>query len=184
MVQPTKTIYIVLLVLLNLSGQLYRPVHSQTTAPTLQQAKQTLDAGKYDQAETYLRQIVIQQPESAEAYFNLGLSLHLQMDLEEAIQTYKQAIQLDPTYDQPYTNMGLALIESNQLDTARAVFNQVLALPERVESPASIHTLAHYNLAIIWKRQGKLAAALKEVEAALAITPNFSQAQQLHRMLY
>lgn|GEM_PF-2471146 len=182
--QPTNTIYAVIGVLLSLSGPLCHPVRSQSTAPTLQQAKQTLEAGAYDQAETYLRQVVIQQPESAEAYFNLGLSLHLQMELEAAIKTYQQAIQLDPTYDQPYTNMGLALIESNQLDAASTVFNQVLSLPERVESPASIHTLAHYNLAIIWKRQGKLAAASKEVDAALAITPNFAQAQKLRRMLH
>lgn len=159
------------------------PAWGQPTAPTLEQAKQVLQAGQYDQAETQLRQIVNQQPDSAEAYFNLGLSLHLQMELEEAIQTYDQAIKLDPTYDQPYTNKGLALIEANQLDEASAVFQQVLALPERAESPASIHSLAHYNLAIILKRQGKLAAANKEVDAALAITPDFAQAQKLRQMM-
>lgn len=159
------------------------PAWGQPTAPTLEQAKQVLQAGQYDQAETQLRQIVNQQPDSAEAYFNLGLSLHLQMELEEAIQTYEQAIKLDPTYDQPYTNKGLALIEANQLDEASAVFQQVLALPERAESPASIHSLAHYNLAIILKRQGKLAAANKEVDAALAITPDFAQAQKLRQMM-
>lgn len=124
-----------------------------------------------------------QQPESAEAYFNLGLSFHLQLELDVAIKTYKQAIQLDSTYDPPYTNLGLALIESNQLNEAITVFKQVLSLPERLESPASIHTLAHYNLAIILKRQGKLGAALQEANAALVITPDFAQAQALKLML-
>jgi len=123
------------------------------------------------------------QPHSAEAYFNLGLSLHLQLELDEAIKTYEQAIQIDPTYDQPYTNKGLALIESNQLEEASIIFKQVLSLPERIETPASIHTLAHYNLAIIRKRQGKLDAARQEVNAALAITPDFLQAQKLLQML-
>lgn len=149
----------------------------------MKQAKQALNAGQYELAEIRLRQIVQQQPESAEAYFNLGLSLHLQLELEAAIKNYQQAIQLDPTYDQPYTNLGLAFIESNQLSEASLVFNQILALPERLESPASIHTLAHYNLAIILKRQGKLEAALQEVDAALAITPDFAQAQKLRLML-
>lgn len=156
---------------------------SQATQISLEQAKQELKAGQYNQAEIHLRQIVQDQPQSAEAYFNLGLSLHLQLELDEAIKTYEQAIQLDPTYDRPYTNMGLALIEANQLDEASTVFKQVLSLPERPEQPASIHTLAHYNLAIILKRQGKLDAAQQEVQAALAITPGFMQAQTLQQML-
>lgn len=179
--KPINTVRIVLLVFLSLSWPGHQPALAQ---PTLTEAKQALDAGKYDQAETHLRQIVNQQPESAEAYFNLGLSLHLQMDLKEAIKSYQQAIQLDPTYDQPYTNMGLALIEANQLEEASTVFRQVLSLPERSETPASIHTLAHYNLAIILKRKGQLAAAQKEVEAALAITPDFAQAQKLRKLLF
>jgi superkiller protein 3 len=165
-------------------GQLGHPALGQpATVSSLQQAQQTLKAGQYYQAEHQLQQIVKQYPNSAEAWFNLGLSLHLQMKLHEAITTYQQAIQLDPTYDQPYTNMGLALIESNDLEKASTVFRQVLTLPERPESPASIHTLAHYNLAIILKRQGKQTAAIQEVEAALAITPNFPQAQQLRKQL-
>lgn len=155
----------------------------QTTQTSLQKAKQELKAGQYNQAETHLRQIVQDQPQSAEAYFNLGLSLHLQLKLDEAIKTYKQAIQLNPTYDRPYTNMGLALIEANQLEEASTIFKQVLSLPERPEQPASIHTLAHYNLAIIFKRQGKLDAAHQEVQSALTITPGFAQAQKLQQML-
>ena len=156
---------------------------SQPPQTWLQQAKQELKAGQYNQAETHLHQIVQEQPQSAEAYFNLGLSLHLQLELDEAIKTYEKAIQLDPTYDQPYTNMGLALIEANQLDEASTVFKQILSLPDRPEQPASIHTLAHYNLAIILKRQDKLDAARQEIQAALAITPNFAQAQTLQQML-
>lgn len=96
---------------------------------------------------------------------------------------YRQAMALDASYDPPYMNLGLALIETQQLDQASQLFAQVLALPERSEMPASIHTLAHYNLAIIYKRQGQPAAALAEVEAALDLTPSFWQAQQLRRQL-
>ena len=174
---------VILFVLLSSLWPFPRWGQSQTNQPSLQQAKQELKAGQYNQAETHLRQIVQDQPQSAEAYFNLGLSLHLQLELDDAINTYKQAIQLDPTYDRPYTNMGLALIEANQLDEASTVFKQVLSLPERPEQPASIHTLAHYNLAIILKRQGKLDTARQEVQAALAITPGFAQAQKLQQML-
>ncbi len=179
--QPIHKTNVILVGLLSSLWKL--PALGQPSQPSFQQAKQALNAGQYELAETHLRQIVQQQPESAEAFFNLGLSLHLQLELDEAIKTYEQAIQLDPTYDQPYTNMGLALIEANQLDEASTVFKQVLSLPERQESPASIHTLAHYNLAIILKRQGELKAAMEEVNAALAITPNFAQAQKLRQML-
>ena len=80
-------------------------------------------------------------------------------------------------------NLGVGLIEINELEKAAARFRQILALPDRVETPASNHTLAHYNLAIILKRQGNRKQSLAEVKAALAITPDFEQAQLLIKQL-
>ncbi len=120
-----------------------------------------------------------QNPNSAEAFYQLGFSLHLQEDIDGAIASYRQAITLKPDYDAPHLNLGLALIELRQLDEAIQSFEQVLALPDRSEIPASTHTLAHYNLAIIHKRQDQLEQAQKDVDAALTITPDFPPAQEL-----
>lgn len=115
----------------------------------------------------------------AEQLFEQGVALHREGRFEEAIRTYQEAIRVSPTYDSAYINMGLAFIQLDQLDNAVPIFQQVLTLPDRQEEPASNHTLAHYNLAIIFSRQGKAEEALSEVQQALDITPDFEQAQQL-----
>ncbi len=157
----------------------------QTDSPPslLQQAQTALQEERYADAETLLNKAVENEPNSAEAYYTLGLSLHLQTEVLEAIAAYENAIRIDPKYDLPYINLGLAFIEINQLDKANKVFHDILALPDRNESPASIHTLAHYNLAIISKRQDYRETALTELQAALAITPDFAPAQELLKQL-
>lgn len=175
----TKLICLAPIVLFSHSWQPHQPVLAQQTDTPLQQAKTTLQEGRYYEAEKLLRKVVEKQPDSAEAYYNLGLSLHLQTKDKEAIFAYQNAIRINPKYDSPYINLGLAFIEQNQLDKANTVFHQVLELPERTESPASNHTLAYYNLAIIYKRQDNQEAALEAVKAALAITPDFAPAQSL-----
>ena len=170
--------------LFSLAGLVEQPVLAQQTDQSLfQQAQTALAEERYADAETLLRKVVAQQPDSAEAYYTLGLSLHLQYQLEAAMVAYQQAIQLDPQYDSPYINLGLVLIEVKQFDEASALFRQVLTLPERMEPPASTHTLAHYNLAIIFNRQDNAEAALKAVQAALEITPEFAPAQKLLQQL-
>jgi tetratricopeptide (TPR) repeat protein len=73
----------------------------------------------------------------------------------------------------------LARIQLGELDAAMEPLDRVLALPDRPSSPASIHTLAHYNRAVILGRQSQVEAALAAVNQALTITPDFQQATEL-----
>lgn len=154
-----------------------RALAQQADEAVLQSAQTAIAEARYADAEKILNQAIANDPESAAAHYYLGLSFHQQFRLREAILAYRKAIQVNPKYDLPYINLGLAWIEGRRLDEATKVFRQVLALPDREGSPASNHTLAHYNLAIIYKRQDKLEAAVKEAQAALAITPTFELAQ-------
>jgi len=90
---------------------------------------------------------------------------------------------VDPTFDSAYINLGLAFIQTDQLDNAIPIFQEVLTLPERTEESLSNYTLAHYNLAIIYTRQGNTEEALEEVQQALEITPDFQRAQELLQQL-
>ena len=173
------------IVLVSSAGQ---PVHLALAQPVadrteLQQAQAALQEGHYADAELQLRAMITQHPEAADAHYHLGLSLHLQDQLEGAIAAYQTAIHLDPSQAAPLINLGLAFIELKQLDAAAPLFRTVLTLPEQDESPASTHTLAHYNLAIISKRQGHSDIAFAEVQAALAIAPDFVPAQDLLHQL-
>lgn len=120
---------------------------------------------------------------SAEAYYRQGVSFHQRGEVDEAIEAYQEAINLDPKFDAAYVNLGLLFISIGQFDQAEILLQKVLQFRDRPESPASIHALAYYNLAIIHSRQGQSATALEEVQKALAIAPDFSQAQQLLKQL-
>jgi tetratricopeptide (TPR) repeat protein len=148
-----------------------------------QKAHRAFQAGQYREAELLWRQVVNQSPKSAEAYYQLGLSLHLQEEVGSAIAAYRKAIALDPKYHTPYINLGLALIELNQFDEAIRALQKVLTFPDQPETPASTHALAHYNLAIIYKRQNKIQQAQQETQAALTLAPNFEAAQTLRQQL-
>ncbi len=158
-----------------------RLIHTQDLPSLIQAADSSLlHQGAADQiAQTSA------QPEtqSAEDFYELGVELHQAVQVDASVQAYQNAIRLNSILDSAYINLGLAFVQLDQLENAKDVFQQVLVLPDRSEQPASIHTLAHYNLAIILKRQGEIAEAIREVQNALTITPNFEWAQQLLQQL-
>ena len=114
----------------------------------------------------------------AEASYREGVGFHQQGQVDQAIQAYQAAIDLDPQLDSAYINLSLLFISIGELDRAETLLQKALALPDRAELPASVHAIAHYNLAVIRSRQDNAAAALKAVQQALVIAPDFFQAQQ------
>ncbi|MEO0374928.1 MAG: tetratricopeptide repeat protein [Cyanobacteria bacterium P01_A01_bin.17] len=159
-----------------------RPILAQTPTAlnqTIRKARSAFQAGRYAEAEGLWRKVVDQQPNSAEAFYELGFSLHLQEEIGAAIASYQKALSLDPNYDTPYINLGLAFIELMQYDKADQAFQKVLSFPDQPETPASTHALAHYNLAIIHKRQDNLESARQHAQSALTLAPEFQAAQAL-----
>jgi tetratricopeptide (TPR) repeat protein len=151
--------------------------------PLIEQAETAQNQGDYAKAEALWRQVLQQQPPSASAYYNLGLVQHRQLNLTAAITAYEQALKLDPRYSFAQLNLGLIYLEVRRYDKAIPAFERVLTLPNQPSTPVDTHTLAHYDLAIIYHRQGNTAAARQALQKALALTPNFVQAQQLLQRL-
>jgi tetratricopeptide (TPR) repeat protein len=153
-----------------------------TNSQLWQQAEQAETAKDYQKAETIWQQISRQQP-TAEVYYHLGLSQHRQFKFLEAIAAYQNSIRLDPKYSQAYINLGLAQLEIGQSGEAAKAFQQAIALPDQPAEAATTRTIAHYNLAIIFNREGKPDQARQQVEQALALTPQFTQAEELLKQL-
>jgi superkiller protein 3 len=172
------------LIALSLSTSLLLPnlALAQSSKELIQQAQQAQNQGNFLQAEDLWRRVVQLNP-TALNYYNLGLSLQQQLKLSEAIKAYEQAIKIDPRLSSAHLNLGIALLDARNDIQAERAFRQVLALPNQPANPASTHTLAYYDLAIIYKRQGKLEQARQEVRQALALTPSFAPAQQLLKQL-
>lgn len=144
-----------------------------------QQAKAAQESGDYPKAIALWQQVIQQSPQSAVAYYNLGLTYHYQIDLEKAIAAYRQAIQLDPKYDSAYINLGLLQLQIGEPDEAEKLFRKVLTLPDRYEAPASSHAIAYYNIAVILSRKGQTKEAKEMVQKAIGIAPDFAPAKKL-----
>jgi tetratricopeptide (TPR) repeat protein len=78
---------------------------------------------------------------NAEAHFNLGLALHQQGRLNEAVSQYREALVLIPDHADARCNLGTALKDTGRLVEAVACYEAVLSREPR-------HVGALYNLAV------------------------------------
>jgi Flp pilus assembly protein TadD len=91
-------------------------------------------------------------PNAAVAYNTLGVTLVSQRKLADAVDLFREAIRLRPTYVEAYNNLGTALAFQGKREEAVEQFQQALALqPGYAE--------ARRNLVIV--RQGVVPPGLK-----------------------
>ncbi|MBG1267357.1 caspase, EACC1-associated type [Nostoc sp. WHI] len=102
---------------------------------------------------------------NANAHLNLGITLHDQGKLDEAIAAFRKAIQADPKYLDAYFNLGNALEAQGKWNKAIIEYRKVIQLqPNFVKA---------YNLlGDALDTQGKLDEAITEYRKAIQIDPN------------
>lgn len=108
-------------------------------------------------------------PDSALAYNNLGVSLAADGRLEDALRCYRDAVRLYPTYWMARTNIGTALRDLGRLDEAAAEFRSMVAV-----APGS--AVAHFNLARTLVRLGRRSEAFAEYAEAVRLAPTYAEA--------
>ena len=101
--------------------------------------------GKYDQAVSAFRKVIVLKPDYAEAYNNMGNALKEQGKPDEAIAAYNKALSIKPDYAEAYNNMGNALKDQGKPDEAIAAYNKALSIkPDYAAARAQcLHQLAH-----------------------------------------
>ncbi|MBI2211375.1 MAG: tetratricopeptide repeat protein, partial [Deltaproteobacteria bacterium] len=65
-----------------------------------------LHEGRYPEAIAAFQEVVKEQPESAEAHYNLGNAYIGLRDYPAALKAYHEAIRLNPAFVQAHTNLG------------------------------------------------------------------------------
>jgi tetratricopeptide (TPR) repeat protein len=127
------------------------------------------EARIYRDIETVCRATIAKNPGCWMAYNNLGLRLREAGKLNEAIEQYKQALQLKPDYARAHVNLGVALIKLGKPEDAIRHYEEAL----RIEPD---YAAAHNNLAGALLLEGEVEDAIKHYEQAVRIQPDFARA--------
>jgi tetratricopeptide (TPR) repeat protein len=137
------------------------------------------------------------------AYNNLGFFQSGQGKIDEAMENYRRALEINPLYEDALNNMGYALagrkrhaeaipfyeaalrIKTNHVEVHNNLGNalsEIGKIPEAMEhyryvlSQNPEHADAHNNLGIALAMQGKLDEALSHFRAAIRFKPNYASA--------
>jgi tetratricopeptide (TPR) repeat protein len=107
-------------------------------------------------------QVTKLDPKLAIAHYNLGNALKAARKIDEAVASYRRAIDLDPRDFQSHFNLGSLLVEQGQAEQAIECFSRVTALRPEEAAPQR-------NLAILLDAVGRVDEAIDAGHRALSL---------------
>jgi tetratricopeptide (TPR) repeat protein len=105
----------------------------------------------------------------AEAHFRKGFEYQNQGNLEQAIEEYQKALELNPDYAQVHTNLGTVYLGKEDYDGAIGHFRKTLELNY-------YDSKAHYNLGLSYVYKGELEKAKEEMKFLKSIRSELGDA--------
>jgi tetratricopeptide (TPR) repeat protein len=84
--------------------------------------------GKNSDAETLMRRVLEARPNEPDACFGLGTVLRAQKQLEPALESFLQAIELDSQFAHAHINAGVTLMDLNRFEQAETHLRQAIEL--------------------------------------------------------
>jgi Tfp pilus assembly protein PilF len=100
---------------------------------------------------------------------NLGCTYFKSGKYEEAIKSFKQAIEIDPDFAEVHYNLGLAYFESGKYEEAIDAYKHAI----RIDPDAAD---AHYNLGTDYGKSGMYKEAIESFKQAVRIDPDYASA--------
>ena len=83
---------------------------------------------RFDEAIAQWEDILRQDPNLAEIYYNLGNAYMHQDNLESAIEAFKRALSIDPTLPEAYNKLGIICYKQGDRELAFACWKQALKI--------------------------------------------------------
>jgi tetratricopeptide (TPR) repeat protein len=115
---------------------------------------------------------------AAEHWFQRGLELEQTgAPIDEVIEAYKKAVELDPTSAGALVNLGTIQFNARNFKEAEAYYLAALEADPK-------YALAHFDLANLYDERGDHGKALSHYQAALEISPQYADAHYNLALLY
>jgi tetratricopeptide (TPR) repeat protein len=119
----------------------------------------------------YLDQLVAAYPNDERAHFNLGGYYFGQQDYPKAIEHYKKATELSPTYSTAFNILGYAYRQNNDYANAEVAFKKYIELIPKDPNP-------YDSYAELLLKMGRFNESIAQYRKALEIDQNFINAHQ------
>ena len=107
--------------------------------------------------------------ESSTVHYNLAYVLHKRGELAEAVEHYRESLQLNPVAVDAHYELANALADQGALEEAMKHYGQAIEI-----NP--YFWRAHYNLAAVLERQGKVEEAIGHYREVVQINPAYVEA--------
>jgi tetratricopeptide (TPR) repeat protein len=83
---------------------------------------------QYHEAQEIFHKLTLEHPSNAVYWNELGISLHNQMDLNNALKCYEKASKLDKKYSDPLNNIGTIYYERKKYPKAIRAYKRAIAI--------------------------------------------------------
>jgi len=123
------------------------------------------------QQKEYLDQLVAAYPNDERAHLNLGNYYFGQQDFPKAIEHYKKATELDPSYSTAFNILGYAYRQNVDYANAEKAFQRYIELIPKDPNP-------YDSYAELLLKMGRFDDSIAQYRKALEIDPNFINAHQ------
>ena len=121
-------------------------VHKDAAAPKLAMAKLYNDAGRLEDALTYLNAAALKEPQNAQVYNALGKFREAYGDLTLALENYRVSYQLDPAQPEIATKIAQLSGQSvgHMASTSQPVLQKEFKPPQNFDSPTRVASRNRY----------------------------------------
>ena len=125
--------------------------------------------------ESVLREVQ-ENPDSVRALYHLADLYYRDNRYEEAVETFRKVVALDPEHGNAYLKMGTSLSRMNRPEEA------IDALQKAAKYLAN--PVVYNNLAIAYGKAGKLDEEITALQKAISMRPNYAAARYNLGMVY
>lgn len=123
------------------------------------------DRGDLTESIAQFRQAVKLEPRNLTGLVNLGWTLHLAKQDEEAAAVLERTIWVDPYHAPTFNALGIIYLKNNDLLRAVLTHRWAVAIQPNNE-------IAHYNLSLAYQQMKQYDQAIAEAKIAIRLEPN------------